>query len=306
MIRVDTDMQFENLSTLNIKQLHPLAYNISTDFFSYIFPNNNEFTEDEINYVAIHFMNFIENKLSIMEDNNILIISSYRLNDTFLMRQKIIRNIPNINEIDVVDEKTWINSKVKKYSAIITAEKEIAAKHSNVRLVNFFLSESDIKKIEFALTGLNDITDITHKFNKNLFLRGSFKDKIDVQNRLIKLVEKEIKTGPEFSKSVIRHETNTPSSYFGNGIAILHPEEPITDISFIAIALLDKEIQWDYESKVETVLLVSIAKNKPKEFALWNWLSEYISDKNFTDIHSKITDFETFIKYIEKIYKDII
>lgn len=306
IIRVENDIQFENLSMLNIKQLNPLAYNIATDFFSYIFPNFKDFTEDEINYVAIHFMNFVENKMSKLEENNILIISSYRVNDTFLMRQKIIRNIPNINEIDVIDEKSWITKSQSKYSAIITAEEEIAAKYENVKLVNFFLSENDIKKIEFALTGLRDLSDITNKFNKNLFIRDRFKDKNSVQNKLIQLVEHELKPGKEFAQSVIRHEHNTPSSYFGNGIAILHPDEPVTDVSFIAVALLNNPVKWDYEASVETVLLVSIAKNKPHEFALWNWLSEFISDAYFSEIHSEIIDFEKFIEYIEKIYKQII
>ncbi len=306
IIRVENKMQFNNLSTLNIKQMNPLAYNIATDFLSFVFKNYRDFTEDEINYVAIHFINFVENKMSNKDENNVLIISSYRLNDTFLMRQKIIRNIPNINEIKVVNENKWNQMDAKNYSAIITAEKEVSERYDNVKLVDFFLTDNDIKKIENSISGLKDVSHITSKFHPKLFTRCSSKSKKEIVDNMLHLVESNINLGTELSNSVRKHEEITPSSYFGNGIAILHPEEPITSTSFIAVALLNKPVKWDYESEVHTVLLVSIAKDNPKDFSIWNWLSEFISDENFESQQPRITNYTQFINYITKIYNEII
>ena len=64
LIRVKNNMQFDNLSLLNIKQIYPLAYNIATDFISYIFPGNNHITEDEISYIAVHFITYAEREIT--------------------------------------------------------------------------------------------------------------------------------------------------------------------------------------------------------------------------------------------------
>lgn len=306
IIRVENDMQFTNMTTLNIKQMFPLAYSIASDFISSVFPVKKDFSEDEICYIAIHFINFVEDKLSNKIDNNILIISSRRKNETFLMRQKIIRNLPQINEINVINEQQYLIGDYSHFSVIITPEQDITNKYPEAKFVNFFLSDQDIQKIEFALKGLKTVSDITSKFLPELFIRGTFKDKDEVLCNLLNLVDESYNSGEEFSNSVIQHEVNTPSSYFGNGIAILHPEEPITDKTFIGIALLNNEIFWDYESKVHTVLLVSIEKNKPKELALWNILSEFISDANFSKIQPTLQTFHEFIEYIESIYSNYI
>ncbi|HHX53089.1 MAG TPA: transcription antiterminator [Erysipelothrix sp.] len=306
MIRVEQEMQFTNMSTLNIKQRFPLAYSIASDFISSVFPARREFTEDEICYIAIHFINFVDDKISSKVDNNILIISSKRKNETFLMRQKIIRSLPQINEINVINEQQYQINNYANYSVIITPDPEIADKYEGVKLVNFFVNDLDIRKIEFGLRGLKSISDITDKFKKELFIRKTFKSKDDILNDMLKLVEEKYQCGTEFSDSVIQHEINTPSSYFGNGIAILHPEEPITNRSFVGVALLNHEIRWDFESDVHTVLLVSIEKNKPKELEIWNILSEFISDKQFPQIQKDLSTFEEFIEYIASIYQKII
>ena len=49
---------------------------------------------------------------------------------------------------------------------IITPDPEIADKYEGVKLVNFFVNDLDIRKIEFGLRGLKSISDITDKFKK--------------------------------------------------------------------------------------------------------------------------------------------
>lgn len=48
-------------------------------------------------------------------------------------------------------------------------------------------------------------------------------------------------------------------SYFGNGLAIPHPESPQTSTSFISVGILSEPIFWD-DTYVDLVFLVSIQK----------------------------------------------
>lgn len=302
IIRVENNMQFNNMTLLNLKQMYPLAHNIATDFVSHIFSDATILTEDEISYIAVHFITYVESKISNLSSNNILIISPYRQSDTFLMRQKIIRNINNINEIRITSETAMDFEDLTKYSVVLTTEKSIAAANPTFRLVNYFLDDNDMKKIDYALRGLNTLDDILSKFDEHLFFRGRAVSKSWITTRLINLVKKRFNIEDEFEASVRYHESKTPSSYFGNGIAILHPEEAVTDTSFVAVALLDEPIKWDYESSATIVLLVSIEKNNPKAFQLWNLLSELISNELFINAHETVNDYSDLYTIISDIY----
>ncbi|NLC42083.1 MAG: transcription antiterminator [Erysipelothrix sp.] len=305
LIRVKNNMQFDNLSLLNIKQIYPLAYNIATDFISYIFPGNNHITEDEISYIAVHFITYAEREITSQSKNNILIICPYRLSDTFLMRQKILRDISSVKQIDVVSESSFEFDDLDRYTVVITTEKHIAEKYPEIRLVNYFIDNFDIKKIDFALRGLTHLEDILSKFDKKLFYKGPGKSKKAITDTLITLVSDALQLDDSFAKSVLNHEEKTPSSFFGNGIAILHPEEPITETSFIAVAIPDNSIQWDYESRANIVLLMSIEKNNPKAFRLWSLLAELITNEEFVNSHSTVKNYEDLEVIVNSIYSKL-
>lgn len=306
IIRVDNNMQFHNMSLLNIKQTYPLAYNLATDFISYIFSSNTIITDDEISYVAVHFISYIDKTISSLNSSNILIISSYRQSDMFLMRQKIHQNLNNINEIEIRPVASLRNEDFEKFSVVLTTEKNIAAKDNRIRFVNYFLNDFDLKKIDYALRGLKSIDDILSKFHPALFYNGEAVSKNWITHKLINLSKSLFDLGVEFETSVLDHETKTPSSYFGNGIAILHPEEPVTDTSFIAVALLTKPVKWSYESQANIVLLVSIEKNNPRALQLWNILSELITNETIISEYNKITNFDTLMDLVRNIYSNLL
>lgn len=304
MVRVENDMQFKNVSILQIKQNYPLAYNVASDFTNSLFPMKTVLTEDEISYVAVHFLGVLEKKISKKSTNRILIISQYRKSDTILLKQKIFRYIENINEIDIIPEFSLRNEDFVSYDAILTTEKEIAQKYSNIRYINYFLNDSDLKKIEFALKGVNSIDDILSKFHHDMFIVDKFKNKGEIINKLYLRAKSKFNLDDRLLKSVLLHEERYSSSYFGNGIAIPHPEELITDMTFISVAKLKNEVYWDNDFNVKMVLLISIEKNNPKSLQLWNHLSLIISNERFISSIDKLNTFDDFISSVTDVFKD--
>jgi len=305
MIRVENDIQFSNMTLLNIQQSYPLAFNVASDFSKYIFSKNVTLTIDEISYIAVHFISILEKKISYTNTNRILIICPYRRSDTILMQQKIMRLIDNVSEIEISSLNSINPDEFRTFNAIITTEKEIAKKYPDIRLVNYFINDNDLKKIEAALKGLNNINDILKNFDQDVFFIGSAKSKKEIIKVLFDKAKKKYGLTNELYKSIILHEEHYTSSYFGNGIAIPHPEELITDISFVGVGILTDQITWGYDDKVSIVFLVSIEKNKPSAFQLWNHLSLLISNETFLSKIQNVTDFSDFMNLIKGVYIDL-
>ena len=101
----------------------------------------------------------------------------------------------------------------------------------------------------------------------------------------------------------MNHE-NVTSTYFGNYLAIPHPEIFLSETSFISVAILPKPILWDDEY-VDIVFLVSIQKNNPNAFKLWSYLSFLISNNTTLEEIKKEPTFQNLSKVISKIYKDL-
>ncbi len=304
MVRVENDMQFKNVSILQIKQNYPLAYNVASDFTNSLFPAKVVLTEDEISYVAVHFLGTLEKKITQKSTNRILIISQYRKSDTILLKQKIFRYIENLNEIDIVPEFALKSDDFLSYDAILTTEKDIAQKYPNIRFINYFLNDSDLKKIEFALKGVNSIDDILDKFDQDMFIVDKFNNKDEIIKALYLKAKLKFNLDDRLFKSVMLHEERYSSSYFGNGIAIPHPEELITDMTFISVAKLKNEVYWDNDFNVRMVFLISIEKNNLKSLQLWNHLSLLISNERFISSIDKVESFEDFISSVKDVFKE--
>ena len=53
-------MQLRNIMTFNIKQKYTLAYDLASTFTNTIIPSDKKILDDEIAYVALHFVNYID------------------------------------------------------------------------------------------------------------------------------------------------------------------------------------------------------------------------------------------------------
>lgn len=303
--RVETHMQLKNITAYNVKQSFPFAFDIASTFFNSIFQDHqNELSDDELSYIALHFISSLEKYVANNDLVSILIISSHKKSETILIQQKIKKWFNNISEIVVKSVMNVRAEDFDKYDAILTTEKKIASDHPRARLINYFLNDEDFKKIESALSGLNSIKDILNKFDKELFFVGNVHSKEEIIEILFKKAKKKYQLTDELFHSVLYHEQTT-STYFGNCLAMPHPEKLITDVTFIAVGILPQEIVWGKTNKVNIVFLVSIEKDNSSAFQLWYYLSYLISDNDaLKNILEKPT-YENLIETVKKIYENL-
>lgn len=302
LTRINTNMQLRNIMTFNIKQKYTLAYDLASTFTNTIIPSDKKILDDEIAYVALHFVNYIDEN-SPQKKKRMLIISSLRRRETILLQNNILRNFPSIKEVKIISKNSLSTTNVNNYNVICTTENDIFINNNKIQKISYFLNDTDIKKIELLLDGFNDPKDILDCFSEDLFYYGDAPSKNAVIKWLYEMAYKQGLADEKLYHSIMNHE-NVTSTYFGNYLAIPHPEIFLSETSFISVAILPKPILWDDEY-VDIVFLVSIQKNNPNAFKLWSYLSFLISNNTTLEEIKKEPTFQNLSKVISKIYEDL-
>ena len=302
LTRINTNMQLRNIMTFNIKQKYTLAYDIASTFTNTIIPSDKKILDDEIAYVALHFVNYIDEN-SPQKKKRMLIISSLRRSETILLQNNILRNFPSIKEVKIIPKNSLSTTNVNNYNVICTTENDIFINNNKIQKISYFLNDTDIKKIELLLDGFNGPKDILDCFSEDLFYYGDAPSKNAVIKWLYEMAYKQGLADEKLYHSIMNHE-NVTSTYFGNYLAIPHPEIFLSETSFISVAILPKPILWDDEY-VDIVFLVSIQKNNPNAFKLWSYLSFLISNNTTLEEIKKEPTFQNLSKVISKIYEDL-
>ena len=302
LTRINTNMQLRNIMTFNIKQKYTLAYDLASTFTNTIIPSDKKILDDEIAYVALHFVNYIDEN-SPQKKKRMLIISSLRRSETILLQNNILRNFPSIKEVKIISKNSLSTTNVNNYNVICTTENDIFINNNKIQKISYFLNDTDIKKIELLLDGFNGPKDILDCFSGDLFYYGDAPSKNAVIKWLYEMAYKQGLADEKLYHSIMNHE-NVTSTYFGNYLAIPHPEIFLSETSFISVAILPKPILWDDEY-VDIVFLVSIQKNNPNAFKLWSYLSFLISNNTTLEEIKKEPTFQNLSKVISKIYEDL-
>lgn len=302
LTRINTNMQLRNIMTFNIKQKYTLAYDLASTFTNTIIPSDKKILDDEIAYVALHFVNYIDEN-SPQKKKRMLIISSLRRSETILLQNNILRNFPSIKEVKIIPKNSLSTTNVNNYNVICTTENDIFINNNKIQKISYFLNDTDIKKIELLLDGFNGPKDILDCFSEDLFYYGDAPSKNAVIKWLYEMAYKQGLADEKLYHSIMNHE-NVTSTYFGNYLAIPHPEIFLSETSFISVAILPKPILWDDEY-VDIVFLVSIQKNNPNAFKLWSYLSFLISNNATLEEIKKEPTFQNLSKVISKIYEDL-
>lgn len=302
LTRINTNMQLRNIMTFNIKQKYTLAYDLASTFTNTIIPSDKKILDDEIAYVALHFVNYIDEN-SPQKKKRMLIISSLRRSETILLQNNILRNFPSIKEVKIISKNSLSTTNVNNYNVICTTENDTFINNNKIQKISYFLNDTDIKKIELLLDGFNGPKDILDCFSEDLFYYGDAPSKNAVIKWLYEMAYKQGLADEKLYHSIMNHE-NVTSTYFGNYLAIPHPEIFLSETSFISVAILPKPILWDDEY-VDIVFLVSIQKNNPNAFKLWSYLSFLISNNTTLEEIKKEPTFQNLSKVISKIYEDL-
>lgn len=309
LTRIEYNIQNENKLLDQIKQSFPLGFDIAA-YMCMLLQNtiDKKIEESEIAYLAIYFNQYLAKYNDISGKKRILIITSLKRSESILLRQRFatwfsneitILTLVNTHEVGFLD--------IEDYDVIFTTEQTELADKMGAILISFFPSEQEYSKIKLAIDGFNDKFEIVNLFDEALFRYGHFTNKKEVLDKICSISVSKVGDKVFQLREAVELREEIGSSYFGNGIALPHPINPILAETFVSVILLKNELDWDSDgNKVHLVMLVAIEKNNAKVFQLWNYLAKIIQEKGFVDRVIKNPTFENFRENLSQLLDEYI
>lgn len=302
--RIKSNMQLKNSMSYKIKQNFIHSFDIAAAYSYELFKKyGGKVIDDEIAFLALHFESALKS-LPSEDTHKILLISSEKKSYTILIRQKLSSWFSDkIEIIDIVNPSSVTKDIYKKYDIVLATEKESAEVYNAIH-INFFPTNQEYSKIALAMDGYRTVEDILSKFNRNLYAQF---DTITKKEAIKVLCDKACKASlanTTLYDEIMKHE-NVTNTYFGHNLAVPHPEDLVTDTSFVAILCSKKSIDWEDGKDVNLVLLVSIEKNNPKAYSLWEYLSILISNDDVIKQIIKAMDYDSIIQILKDLYSPV-
>ena len=309
LTRIEYNIQNENKLLDQIKQSFPLGFDIAA-YMCMLLQNtiDKKIEEGEIAYLAIYFNQYLAKYNDISGKKRILIITRLKRSESILLRQRFatwfsneitILTLVNTHEVGFLD--------IEDYDVIFTTEQTELTDKMGAILISFFPSEQEYSKIKLAIDGFNDKFEIVNLFDEALFRYGHFTNKKEVLDKICSISVSKVGDKVFQLREAVELREEIGSSYFGNGIALPHPINPILAETFVSVILLKNELDWDSDgNKVHLVMLVAIEKNNAKVFQLWNYLAKIIQEKGFVDRVIKNPTFENFRENLSQLLDEYI
>lgn len=303
--RLHSGNQLSNSLTLGIKQGFPYAYDLASE---YAYPLSVRYhasvKEDETAYLAVHFIAALSKTENSRNSRKVLLISRQRKSNTILIQQQLLNWFPRrIEAITVCSVQEIEHIHPENFDLILTTEPDIAEAVPSALAISFFLSEKERISIEMSLSGISRTQDILNQFHPELFYAGPAFGKDDMIRILSAKAATYYDMDHTFHQSVVKHET-IANTYFGNHIVMPHPDQMITSDSFICVGIPATPIQWDDQSDVRLVLLVSIQKDNPSALNIWQYLSYFITSDTVLSEILKDPTWDHFISVIDSFFRE--
>ena len=253
-----------------IKELQknfPVIYDMSVfialkiqEFFS------TQLYEDEIGYITLHLMGAIERLHTSLHKKIVLIYPFGQAGYDYIVKK--INHIHDL-EIEICCQLSMFDAfQIKEYQpdlviSFVHIEEKVGYP---IYVCHNLLLEEDIENIYNILKG-------NHTFKKNVFFEkelfhiyNDIENKEDVIHRLCESLYYKGYVDQQYEGLVLAREQIAPTAY-GSMFAIPHAVKKAGFATRIAVALLNKPIDWN-QQKVRLVFLFCLTKERNEEFDL--------------------------------------
>lgn len=233
--------------------------------------------EDEIGYIAIHIGAALERQKI---NTKAIIVCSSGVGTSQLVSVRLGKAIPNLDIVDVISLHEVENIENKNFDIVIsTVPFEYSLKP--VVQISPFVEERDIEKIKKWIKNIEGIRKPDKKilddtlgifFSPSLiFPKLNLKTREEVINVLGDYMLEYGYIEPAFLEEVFEREKIT-STAIGKGVAIPHGNQKYVKRPVIALAILEKPVQWG-ENNVDLVFMLAFKEDS--KLNMQNFFSEF-------------------------------
>jgi lichenan operon transcriptional antiterminator len=265
-VRLKFSMSIANPLLSDIKERFPLAYSMGLDTSAILTEHfGGRLSDDETGYIALAFALALERQKTEMPKKNILVVCAsgqgsarlleYRYREEFgALVDKVVTC--DISHIDAVD--------FKDIDYVFTTVPIGKALPVPVRQVSFFLDDADARGVREVLSENKGNRTLASYFDERLFIPGlKVANKEEALAAVCKRAAEVQDVPSDFYDLVLRREKLAQTS-FGNQVAMPHPARPVSEHTFVTVALLDEPVEWNGQP-VRAIFLVSVSVAKDKK-----------------------------------------
>lgn len=258
-IRIRYDIPLVNPLLNDMKTKYSLAYEMAYHASRVLREHyNKEISEDEIGYFSFIFALALE-KDKKEQLYNILVVCSTGKGSSRLLKyqyeQEFADYIRNIYVCDWVGLENFDYTKVDYVFTTIPITVEVPVP---ILEVGMFLGTKDIQKVSHLLKRGNQEYLSQYYREKRFLTNIKGKTKEAVLEALCKVIQTQEEVDDNFYDLVIERESYAQMDY-GNLIAIPHPNQISSEVTFAYVAVLPEPIIWN-QHPVQVILLTSIGR----------------------------------------------
>lgn len=260
-----------------------------------------ELPENEIAYLTSIFALFIEQEKDKKKKYNILVICATNMSTSKLLayqyKKKFKKYIDEVYTCEMYNLDSFDFSKVDYIFTTVEINRVLP---KPVLGISAFLEDEEVEKISSILKfkSSNTIADV---YSEELFydnIKGETKEEILFE--ICKRIPEKYGIPSDFYEGLLRREEITGTD-LAKYVALPHPYETTSDISFACISVLDHPIRWTRQD-VQVVILMAVAEDEQRD--LTNFLqliSEFIANESAVLQLVEEPDFTTFVNLLSQI-----
>lgn len=260
-----------------------------------------EVPENEIAYLTSIFALFIEQEKDKKKKYNILVICATNMSTSKLLayqyKKKFKKYIDEVYACEMYNLDSFDFSKVDYIFTTVEINRVLP---KPVLGISAFLEDEEVEKISSILKfkSSNTIADV---YSEELFydnIKGETKEEILFE--ICKRIPEKYGIPSDFYEGLLRREEITGTD-LAKHVALPHPYETTSDISFACISVLDHPIRWTRQD-VQVVILMAVAEDEQRD--LTNFLqliSEFIANESAVLQLVEEPDFTTFVNLLSQI-----
>ena len=298
-IRIRFDIPLHNPLLDQIKTNYGLSYQMSKEVAQIIEQHyQKRIAEDEIGYLALIFELAIEKKKD-EEQSDILVVCSTGKGSSRLLKYKYEQEFADyLNHIyvcDLIGLEMFDFSKVDYVFTTVPITKEIPVP---IVEVGMFLGQEDVQKVTGILKkGPQNYLEQYYK-PERFYNHLKFETKDEVLEFLCNEIEKKEKVDDDFYEMVLERESFIQTNY-GNKIAMPHPNRIASENTFVYVAVLDHEINWN-KQRIQVVLLSSIGKKEdPNRQKFYEATANFALNGSLIERLIRYPEYENFIQIMK-------
>lgn len=260
-----------------------------------------ELPENEIAYLTSIFALFIEQEKDKKKKYNILVICATNMSTSKLLayqyKKKFKKYIDEVYTCEMYNLDSFDFSKVDYIFTTVEINRVLP---KPVLGISAFLEDEEVEKISSILKfkSSNTIADV---YSEELFydnIKGETKEEILFE--ICKRIPEKYGILSDFYEGLLRREEITGTD-LAKHVALPHPYETTSDISFACISVLDHPIRWTRQD-VQVVILMAVAEDEQRDLTnFFQLISEFIANESAVLQLVEEPDFTTFVNLLSQI-----